>query len=161
MVTVAVAATLAAVLAAALPASALPAFGTAPVTVPGSGAGQVSITSVTVGRHDDEGFDRVVFAVTGGLPTVSASYVAVVTHDGSGKPVPLLGSAFIQLSLRSTTSGSPQATITPAGFLALKQIKGAGDFEGVTSYGIGQAARAGFRVFTLTGPNRVVLDVAR
>jgi hypothetical protein len=146
---------------AAAPAGALPAFGTGPVTVPGSGAGQVTITSVTVGRHDDERYDRIVFAVTGGLPTVTASYVTQVIHDGSGNPVPLLGSAFIQVSMRSTTSGSPQGTITPAGFLALRQVKGAGDFEAVTSYGIGQSARAGFRVFTLTGPTRVVIDVAR
>ena len=155
----------AALVAAAGPAGALPAFGTAPVSLPGSGGAgpghQVTITSVTVGRHDDEGFDRVVFAVTAGLPAVTASYVPQVIHDGSGQPVPLLGTAFIQVSMRSTTPGSPQSTITPAGFLALKQVKGAGDFEAVTSYGIGQARRAGFRVFTLTSPNRVVIDVAR
>lgn len=158
------AASIAAVVAAASPAAALPAFGTAPVTVPGSGGAgpghQVTISSVTVGRHDSEGFDRIVFAVASGLPTVSAQYVPQVTQDGSGRPVPLLGTAFIQVSMRSTTAGSPQQTITPAGFRALKQLKGAGDFEAVTSYGIGQATRAGFRIFTLTGPNRVVIDVA-
>jgi hypothetical protein len=153
-----------AVLAAATPARALPAFGTAPVSLPGSGGagpgGQVTIRSVTVGRHDSEGFDRVVFTVAGGLPAVTVGYVPQVIADGSGKPVPLLGTAFLQVSMRMTTQGSPQQTITPAGFLALKQVKGAGDFEGVTSYGLGQATKAGFRVFTLTGPNRVVIDVA-
>jgi hypothetical protein len=154
----------AAVVAAASPAAALPAFGTAPVSLPGSGGAgpghQVTITAVTTGRHDDQGYDRIVFTVANGLPAVTAQYVPQVIHDGSGQPVPLLGTAFIQVTMRSTTPGSPQATITPAGFLALKQVKGAGDFEAVTSYGIGQAGRAGFRVFTLTSPNRVVIDVA-
>ena len=151
-----------AVLAAASPAAALPAFGTAPVSLPNSGpGGQATIQSVVVGRHDSEGFDRVVFTIaTAGLPAVTAQYVPQVTADGSGKPVPLLGTAFLQVTMRSTTPGSPQQTITPSGFLALKQVKGAGDFEAVTSYGLGQETRAGFRVFTLTAPNRVVIDVA-
>jgi hypothetical protein len=157
-------AVVAAVLAAASPAAAVPAFGTAPVSLPGSGGAgpghQVTIQSVVVGRHDSEGFDRIVFTIANGLPTVTAGYVPQVIADGSGKPVPLLGTAFLQVTMRMTTPGSPQQTITPSGFLALKQLKGAGDFEAVTSYGIGQATKAGFRVFTLTGPNRVVIDVA-
>jgi hypothetical protein len=157
-------AVVAAVLAAASPAAALPAFGTAPVSLPGSGGAgpghQVTIQSVVVGRHDGEGFDRVVFTIANGLPTVSVGYVPQVTADPSGKPVPLLGTAFLQVTMRATTAGSPQQTINPAGFLALRQVKGAGSFEAVTSYGLGQATKAGFRVFTLTGPNRVVIDVA-
>jgi hypothetical protein len=153
-----------AVLAAASPAAAaLPAFGTAPVSLPGSGGvgpgHQVTITSVTVGRHDSEGFDRIVYTIANGLPAVTAGYVPQVTADGSGFPVPLLGTAFIQVTMQLTTNGSPQQTITPR-FRALQQVKGAGDFEAVTSYGVGQTTKAGFRVFTLTGPNRVVLDVA-
>ena len=46
------------------------------------------------------------------------------------------------------------------GFLALRQLKGAGEFEAVLHYGIGQATRAGFRVFTLTNPSRLVIDLA-
>jgi hypothetical protein len=152
-----------AVLAAASPAAALPAFGTAPVSLPGSGGGgpghQVTIGSVSVGRHDSEGFDRIVFTIADGLPAVTAKYVPQVTADGSGQPVPLLGTAFIQVTMQLTTNGSPQQAITPR-FRALQQVKGAGDFEAVTSYGLGQATRAGFRVFTLTAPNRVVIDLA-
>jgi hypothetical protein len=151
-----------AVLAAASPAAALPAFGTAPVSLPGSGGAgpghQVTIGSVTVGRHDSEGFDRIVVTVANGLPAVTAQYVPQVLADGSGQPVSLLGTAFIQVTMRMTTTGSPQQTITPR-FRAVQQVKGAGDFEAVTSYGLGQATRAGFRVFTLTGPNRVVIDL--
>jgi hypothetical protein len=153
-----------AVLAAAAPAAALPAFGTAPVSLPGSGGAgpghQVVIQSVTVGRH--AGFDRVVFTARDGIPAVAVKYVPQVVADPSGQPVSLLGAAFLSVSLRNTawqTSPSPQPTLTP-GFPALRQLKGAGEFEAVASYGIGQATKAGFRVFTLTAPNRVVIDLA-
>jgi hypothetical protein len=42
----------------------------------------------------------------------------------------------------------------------LRQVKGAGDFEGVVSFGLGLRHKAGFRVFRLTGPTRIVIDVA-
>jgi LPXTG-motif cell wall-anchored protein len=155
--------TAAAVVVMASPAVALPPFGTAPVN--GSGFGgvgpgkQVTIQSVTVGRH--AGFDRVVITSKDGLPSFTVRYVSQVTQDASGAPVPLLGSAFLEVTLRPTSTEvhAPQNTVTP-GFPALKQVKGAGDFEAVTSYGIGQAATSGFRVFTLTGPDRIVIDLA-
>jgi hypothetical protein len=155
--------TAAAVLAMASPAAALPPFGTAPVSGAGFGGvgpgKQVTIQSVTVGSHP--GFDRVVITSKDGLPAFTVRYVAQVIQDASGAPVPLLGSAFLQVTLRptSTEAHAPQTTITP-GLAALKQVKGAGDFEAVTSYGIGQATKAGFRVFTLSGPDRIVIDLA-
>jgi hypothetical protein len=147
------------VVATAGPAAALPAFGTGAVTLAATGNGGGAIRSVTVGRHDSEGFDRVVWTFPGaGTPQVHVEYVSAVHHDPSDKVVPLLGNAFVHVVMQGG-SPSPQGTITPAGFLALKQVKGAGDFESVVSYGVGQAAKRGFRVFTLTGPSRVVLDV--
>jgi len=151
--------TAAAVLVMASPAAALPPFGTAAVSATGAG-GQTVLTSVTVGHH--QGFDRVVFTSRQGLGGYSVRYVAAITADPSGKPVPLLGSAALLVTFQGTpwtTSPAPQPTIT-AGFPALKQVKGAGEFEAVASYGLGQATRAGFRAFTLTGPSRLVVDVA-
>jgi LPXTG-motif cell wall-anchored protein len=156
-------AAVAAVLLVTTPAAALPSFGTAPVSgggsasTPSSGPA-VGVSSVSVGHHS--GFDRVVFTFRSRTPHFEVSYVSGVTQDASGAPVPLLGSAFLSVVLRGTNAGSSvQPTITP-GFPMLKQIKGAGDFEGVTSYGIGAASKSGFRAFTLTGPNRLVIDLA-
>ena len=42
----------------------------------------------------------------------------------------------------------------------LLQVKKAGDFEGVVSFGFGLRRMTGFRVFRLTNPTRVVIDVA-
>ena len=154
----------AAVIVMAAPAVAAPPFGTSPVSgagFGGTGPGkQVTIQSVTVGHHS--AFDRVVITTANGLPSYTVRYVPELTNDPKGTPVSLLGTAFLEVTLRNTawtTAPSPQPTITP-GFPALKQLKGAGEFEAVAHYGIGQATKAGFRVFTLTGPNRLVIDLA-
>ena len=54
---------------------------------------------------------------------------------------------------------SVRRTLSP-GFPALRQVAWAGEFEATLSYGIGQQRKAGFRAFTLTGPDRLVVDVA-
>jgi hypothetical protein len=139
------------------PAAALPAFGTAPVT---GGAAPVSVTDVSVGHH--AGFDRVVFRSTAAISSWEVRYVPQVTQDGSGRPVPLLGAADILVVIHGTdwtNRPSVQPNLTP-GFPALRQVSGAGEFEGTLSYGIGQQRKAGLRVFTLTGPDRLVVDVA-
>ena len=43
---------------------------------------------------------------------------------------------------------------------SLRQVRFGGAFEGYVSAGLGLRDRVGFRVFTLTGPDRVVVDVA-
>ena len=68
------------------PAAALPGFGTAPAT--GGGPGALTITDVTVGHHD--GYDRVVFRSTRAIDQWDVRYVAGLTEDPSGRPVPLV-----------------------------------------------------------------------
>lgn len=138
-------------------------FGTGPVSGPGRvvapAAGPVFVSAVSVGRH--AGFDRVVFRATGGLPPWQVRYVPSVSQDGSGAPVPLLGAADVLVVLQGTswtTTPSAQPTLTP-GFPGLRQVRGAGEFEATLSYGIGQATKAGIRVFALTAPDRLVVDV--
>jgi LPXTG-motif cell wall-anchored protein len=152
----------AAVVLLASPALALPAFGTAPVSGPGGGSGGTGfnvVSGVTVGHHP--GFDRVVFTLTRTVPPFTVQYVPAIRHDPSDRPVTLQGSAFLLVVLHGTagSAASAQPTITP-GFPMLKQVKGAGDFEAVTSYGIGAARKSGFRAFVLTNPSRLVVDLA-
>src|SRR5438309_4009820 len=56
---------------------------------------------VRVGRHST--FDRVVFEFRGGTPAWSAKYVPRVTHEGSGLPVPLPGTAFLHVVFHEDT----------------------------------------------------------
>lgn len=139
------------------PAAALPAFGTAPVA---GGAAPVTVTGVTVGSHP--GFDRVVFTSTAAISSWEVRYVPQVTQDPTGAPLPLLGAADILVVVHGTdwiAHPSAQPNLFP-GLPALRQVRGAGEFEATLSYGIGQQRKAGLRVFTLTGPDRLVIDLA-
>ena len=131
------------------------------VSGPGrAGLGDVSVRAVDVGRHP--GFDRVVFRAQGDLPAWRVQYVPRVAKDGSGDPVPLDGNADLQLVFRGTswtTTPSVQPALAPR-YPALRQVAGAGEFEATLSYGIGQATRSGVRAYALTGPDRLVVDLA-
>ena len=124
------------------------------------------LTGIRTGQHAT--FDRVVLQFRGRVPGYDVRYVPAVTQDPSDQPIPLQGRAFIRVVLRhASTSPGPGGdpvpsfvgTITP-GLQSLKQVKAAGDFEHYLSFGLGLDHRVGFRVFTLTDPSRVVIDVA-
>jgi hypothetical protein len=140
-------------------------FSTNPVSVPDPNvapAGLPQLLAVDVGQH--EGFDRVVFRFSSAAPGYNISYVDQVTADPSDQPVALQGNAFILVAVHSIASTNVGAPAAPQGrqtpnFPQLKEIAGAGDFEGTVSFGLGLASRSGFRVSVLTGPDRIVVDV--
>lgn len=156
----------AALVATAGPAVALPPFSTAAVDRPAAvGTTQTELVKVTVGRHPT--FDRMVFRFAGARPGVKVRYVTRVIQDGSGLPVPLRGRRFLQINFSparahplNAGSANVPSVLTPL-FPTLRQLKIAGDFEGIVTFGAGLSRRAGFRVFALTSPRRIVIDVAR
>jgi hypothetical protein len=126
------------------------------------------ITNVRAGRHDC--FDRVVIDISGSANGYNAQYVPVVTREGSGQPVALNGGAFIQFTVFAPAynmSGAPTYNpsnpanvVNVTGWQTLRQVAYAGSFEGYTTFGVGVRARLPFRVFVLSGPTRIVLDIA-
>jgi hypothetical protein len=129
---------------------------------PRNGPAPAVLRHVRVGRHP--GFDRVVFEFRRSTPKWSARYVPKVIHDGSGRPVRLLGRAFVHVvfqgaNIDRASAGPPEIVRTPR-FPTLLQVKEAGDFEAVVSFGLGLRRKVGFRVFRLAAPSRLVLDVA-
>ena len=140
----------------AAPASALPAFTTAAKTGPAVGTSS-KLVKVTVGHH--AAFDRVVFRFTGGRPGWNTHFVARPTQDGSGAPVSVIGSRYLQMSF--FPSGAPNFNylwrVTPR-FRTLKQVRSTGDFEAVVSMTAGLRYKAPYRVFGLTSPYRIVVD---
>lgn len=135
------------------------AMSTSAVSVAATSTTQTVVRDVRVGHHP--GCDRVVLEFAGPMPGYSVRYVPGVTQDASGQPVQLAGTAFLQVVLRptSTTTHAPQSSIS-TGFAVLRQVAGAGDFEGVTSYGIGLGNKQPFLAYRLAGPNRLVIDIA-
>ena len=146
----------------AAPAFALPSFSTAPKAGPASGSAQAQVAALSVSRH--AGFDRIVIRFKFSRPGYKVHYVPKVIADGSGLPVPLLGSRSLLVRLEPawahTTAGSAVIlrVVTPR-FPPIRQVKVAGDFERVVSLGVGINGRKPFRVLALAAPPRIVVDV--
>jgi hypothetical protein len=155
---------LAAVVATALPAGALPAFTTAPKSAPDPHPKH--LTQLWQVRTANNGtFDRIVFDERFSPSGYTVRYVKHVTADASGKRVHVKGKFFLSVSLPNTsTSGAAgtatnvHKTYTPL-LPEIRQIKKTGEFEDVVSFGIGLRKRNGFRVFVLHHPLRLVVDV--
>jgi hypothetical protein len=151
-----------ALLALAAQALGLPPFSTTQQTSPGSG-GQAQLSTIATGCHPT--FDRFVIRMSSGNPGYDVRYALRIIADPSGKRVSLQGNKKIRVVIRParghTAAGTNllPSTLTPL-CPNLRQVKKAGDFEGVVSFGLGVARRTGFRVFRLTGPTRIVIDVA-
>ncbi|WP_460715098.1 AMIN-like domain-containing (lipo)protein [Nocardioides dilutus] len=107
--------------------------------------------------------DRIVFEFEGGLPTrTRVRYVDELIADGSGLPVRIAGRAILRVRFAGAQAHDDQGqTVLKRKSFVLPNIMTtvrAGDFEGVTTYGIGLAKRTAFQVFTLQHPARVVIQ---
>lgn len=121
-----------------------------------------TITSIRVAHHD--GYDRLVigFATSLAVPQYELHRQATSTfaRDASGQQVTLDGSAGIRTVLRGsdTTAGLP-SDLKPQ-LPEIREVANIGNFERVVSYGVGLTDQACFRAFELSGPSRLVIDVA-
>jgi hypothetical protein len=134
------------------PAGAAPAAPTIPVLV-----------GIRAAHHPT--FDRVVFDFRGGLPAGrEVAYVPELIGDASGLPVPIAGRAILQVRFEQADAHDQTGAETAPDRVAfplpnVMTTVRSGDFEAVTTYGIGLARRESFTVSTLTNPDRVVVDV--
>jgi hypothetical protein len=140
----------------------LPPFTTAPKSAPGSG-GQVELYRIDAACHAS--FDRFVIRARSGTPRYDVRYVSKIVADGSGDTVSLQGTKRLRFVLDNARAHTQSGRVLlPNGKTPLcsnlRQLKLAGDFEGVVTFGLGLRRKTGFRVFRLTGPPRVVIDVA-
>lgn len=128
------------------------------------------LTAMRVAHHP--GYDRVVFELDGAAPGYRVAYVREVLEDPSGRQVGLQGDARILVTLhgattdttfQSTEGATPSSYTGPRRLLpdlpSVMEVRLVGDFEAVLSAGIGVDHKVPFRVFTLTKPTRVVVDV--
>jgi len=143
-------------------ASGLPPFTTAP-KASGSSGRQAEVFGVSAACHPT--FDRLVIRARFGTPGYDVRYVRRIREDGSGRRVRLRGTKRIRVVVRNarghTQSG---ANLLPPVLdplcSNLRQTKDAGDFEGQVTLGLGLRRKTGFRVFRLTAPTRIVIDIA-
>lgn len=122
-------------------------------------------TLVGIRAAHHPGFDRVVFDFTGGLPsTRSVRYVSQLIADPSGLPIPVAGRAILSVTMFPTNAHTSTGRVTAPAKVAfalpnVMTVVRSGDFEAVTSYGIGLAKKETFTVFTLRNPSRLVIDI--
>ncbi|CAN5368107.1 hypothetical protein BH11ACT8_BH11ACT8_27270 [soil metagenome] len=128
------------------------------------GGSVLVLTDVRVVAH--EGFDRIVLEFSGqGTPGWYVNYVDEAVLDGSGEAVPLGGDAVLDIYASGTTwpapdyYGGPPRIDSAGGDVAGLYV--GGTFEGTTQVLAGvDGDRVPFRVFALTGPSRLVVDVS-
>jgi hypothetical protein len=126
-----------------------------------------TVTDIRIGRQD--GFDRVVFEIGGrGTPGWNVRYVDEAASQGSGESLDVEGDAILQVTLQGMglpfetgaeewsgpdpLSSDDTETVTEEVF--------DGTFEGTTVAFVGLTGEKPFRVYSLTDPTRIVLDVA-
>jgi hypothetical protein len=145
-----------------------PAFpaNTEPDTQDASADAQVTVHDIRTGRQD--GFDRIVFEVGGvGTPGWDVRYVDQASSQGSGRPIDVAGQAVLQVTI--TGAQIPDSTgvteydgpnpLPGAGTQTVTEVVYDHTFEGTAVAFAGTTATAPFRVFALTNPTRVVVDV--
>ncbi|MCA2229227.1 AMIN-like domain-containing (lipo)protein [Nonomuraea aurantiaca] len=132
-------------------------------------AAQHAVPPMLVGIRaaHQHGLDRLVFEFHGRLPAQrDVRYVSKLIADGSGQRVNAVGSALLQIRFDQAdghnrrgkvTYGPSRRTYALPGVI---QVVNTGDFEATLTFGVGLAKRVPYRVYTLTAPSRVVVDIA-
>jgi hypothetical protein len=129
-------------------------------------AERAQIDDVRVGSH--KGYDRIVFEFQHGIPAMDVKIgKPPFTKDPSGLPLKVAGNDFLVFILRGGTAVTPDGTLTYDGptdftpdYPLLVEFSQAGDFEAQSEWVAGLTGPACIRVFTLSGPDRLVIDLA-
>lgn len=158
----------------AAPVTPLGRFSTEPVVGNGFPAATTEIaylTDVRVGSHP--GFDRIVLELDGPMPGYSVALVEPQMIAGpSGEPTDLEGEAFLQILLQPASGvrqdDSPQGYTEVytgprrlrAATVNVTEVVHVADFEASLSWGVGLRSATGYSVTELSGPTRLVIDIA-
>ena len=147
---------------AVITAVAIPAQATAPApNIP-------ALTGIRTGVHPT--FDRIVLDLTpGARPQVTSRFVDELTKDPSGQVEWLTGCAFAEVVVHGAQAHNDSGNPTYPGpqkfrtrnLTNVMAVAVTGDFEATLSIGVGMRHQTWVNVFTLTGPDRVVIDVGR
>ena len=123
------------------------------------------LVDVRVGSHDT--YDRVTFEFSGQdtVPPFTIRSVTTVTEDGSGKPISLQGSTYAEIVFQHASGYDLYYQPTYKGpkdfvpkFQALAEVREAGDFERVLSWGFGLNDSSCWHVLELSNPVRLAVD---
>ena len=123
------------------------------------------VVDVRLGSHDT--YDRVTFEFSGQdtVPPYTIRTVTTVTEDGSGKTLSLQGTSYAELVFQHASGYDLYYQPTYKGpkdfvpkFQALAEVREAGDFERVLSWGFGLNHSSCWHVLELSNPVRLAVD---
>ncbi|WP_410619614.1 hypothetical protein [Amycolatopsis sp. cmx-8-4] len=126
-----------------------------------------TLTAIRTGANP--GFDRIVLDLTaGGAPSAGYQLFDELTADPTGDIVWLTGQYFINVTVPFAAAHDDNGVPTYTGpqkfrtwnLRNVMAVAVTGDFEAQLTIGLGVRSRTTVNVFTLTAPNRVVIDVA-
>jgi len=142
------------------PGTNLPPFACADAT-----GGKTGVANtITARASEQQGYDRFVLQFESIVPTytVTRQPKPVFPMGASGQTVTLSGTAGVLITVHSatgTTTFTGSKDLIHGDFLVLKEARQTQDFEGYVSWGLGLSKPACMRVFTLSDPARLVVDL--
>jgi len=143
-----------------IPAANLPAFQCSDQSGSGTGSAVTPVTDVRVGAQ--QGYDRFVLQFGSAIPayTVTRQMSSTFVNTPRGDQVSLAGTQGVLVVVRPIdwTSYNGKTQLKP-GFTYLKEARQVENYEGVQQWGLGIQGAPCLRVFTLTSPMRLVVDV--
>jgi hypothetical protein len=146
------------------PDSNLPAFVCAgPVSLAGTQSPTVAfVDAVRSGTH--AGYDRVTIEFNNGEPgsvDVSPHNGTTFTQGASGQQVTLQGRTGLLVIIHGADEHNAYtgSTDIKTGYPVLLELRQVEDFEGTVQWGLGLSKTACYRVFYLTNPARLVIDI--
>src|SRR5205814_10103600 len=142
------------------PGTNLPAFACADA----SGGKTGVANSITARVAEQDGYDRFVLQFDSIVPTYTVKRQAkpVFKLGGSGQTVTLNGTSGILVSVHpaiGATTFTGSTDLVHSDFQVLKEARQTQDFEGYVSWGLGVSRPTCMRVFTLSDPARLVVDL--
>ena len=142
------------------PGTNLPAFACADAS-----GGKTGVANVITARSSEQpGYDRFVLQFDSIVPTftVKMQPKPVFALGASGQTVTLSGTAGILITVHSATGNTTFVGSTDLihnDYRVLKEARQTQDFEGYVSWGLGIVGSPCMRVFTLSDPARLVVDL--
>jgi hypothetical protein len=138
------------------PGTNLPAFACADVS-----GGKTGVTNAVTARVAEQiGYDRFVLQFDSTVPSYTVKRQATPTFasGASGQTITLSGTSGVLVNVQTVTGALGPTDLTHGEYLVLKEARQTQNFEGHLSWGLGLGKAACMRVFTLTNPDRLVVD---
>jgi hypothetical protein len=119
------------------------------------------LTGIRIASHEADGYDRIVFDFSGGIPSYTLSRLdsSTFVRDASGQQVNLDGSAGIRIVFHDTDLAPGISSDVKPALRSVREVEQIGNYERVVSYGVGVSTSQCIRVMELSSPSRLVVDI--